>query len=129
MTTVKAAKKMDRDDELSAIDKFMAEKAEKEAQAAASSVKKAKAKEVKLDDVAKAEPKKERKAKVEKDPTIPPVLRYAKDNCLGCRSKEEPEKPVSSKWAATYTDLTLSEPIWKCCNCGREVARKERRDK
>ena len=65
--------------------------------------------------------------KEEKQKT-PPVLRYAKDNCINCAPKAKEKNPDGKqvKWAATYEDITCTLPIWKCCTCGRSVARKER---
>ena len=59
---------------------------------------------------------------------LPPVLRYAKDFCINCapRNKEKNPEGKQVKWSATYEDITCNLPIWKCCTCGRSVARKER---
>jgi hypothetical protein len=62
-----------------------------------------------------------------------PVIRKAKDFCLKCSEEHNPgqeykdiprEKREVRVWAATFTDLSLATPIWKCTECGREYPRK-----
>lgn len=80
-----------------------------------------------------------KKAQVQKVEAVKeiPVIRTYKDPCLQC-SEEQTGKPYSSLkkeervisvWNATYTDLSLKTPIWKCSKCGREYKRTERTQK
>lgn len=68
-----------------------------------------------------------------------PVIRHYTDYCLQCSEEHHggkkkynemtKEERVKSVWNATYTDLSLKTPIWKCTKCGREYKRTERTQK